>query len=1192
MVNAIKDNFDKDDLVKFQELLLDAEKPLYEGCPDFTKLFAIVRLLNLKDSQAWRTIDENFPEIAEDPRNLRLGISADEVDVTIKNRHHNTGVDTYDVSTKDNFNLRSIMLWTINDYHVLGTLGGCPRYLPYNHPFRKQKKAFNGQQEFLPAPIPMTGEQKYNKVQHIENKYGKGKQTNNKASKNKEDMSERGRKIQKHKRNTTKEEDSSSQVNGQNEKNVAESLVGTLLHVLGKTIDRVNARLDLAELGVKLKLFAMQEEDKTTLPPAGYTLANVEKDTFCEMLHNIRVLQGRNKPEGCIAEETITKETIEFFSEYHKSIETIGIPPDKHETDENEEGKPLSAANQESQASFENKKPRGFLTAKGRGSRNGVKEKRDSVVNYPNMVHGDVNPNSDTSIKTNTLNNLGKSPGNEIVNHEMPSSSISTTPVLFGTLNMLNMGPISYVNVGSAVPTSYNKNGSEQKLEANLPNDADYDVWLPLASVHEELDTRKKPFVLNTSIRCSTCLLFGHSLDDCPKAAPKRVDKCKGHIPMADDEGFIEVNQKKSCVNYGGNKHFESVLVKPKTQYLPKAKQSTAGTCNSPKMAPLASTNKALISDYNKESPSNNGNGFSIRNLFEALNVDDLIIEEVATGSKEQEGYILFGLPGSRQQKFLVLRFLTSRSSKVSNDDTAVTQRRLEDKQPEEKTNTDCLVKEQEKEYQTRWKIKTGNVLDSCNQRSTQQYKKSRVAKYLGVVGIQQQNGLVDETNVTLFAKVHCFLIQSGLSKVFWAEDTTMSTYLVNRSSLSAIGFIKPIDMLRIFGWLASIKKGMLEPVKVKCIFLVYHKNIMGNKLWRLDDVTSKVVLYRNMGFNESEEYKKTFIGSSVGTGSMQVLHGFEFEVEPLGNHTFEVEPQENVDQGAGLQEVQSQDLIYYHLARDREQHLACELFGYREDINEAAFAVVVVEKIYAHESPTFNNTVACEVISKWKAGMKDDMDAWLDVYVLSNNDMVFSCGCKAEIWATKGLLDKAKGNVLGMEIVRNQSDGFDRGLQTYVQVFMDFDYTMGRSITRYGFMILGCAGSLKANLQHMEALSTTKAGYMTFTEAWKKYMALTEAVKEAIWLRGLLEELGVELNRVTVNCDNQGAIHLSRNHVFYERSKYINVRYHFIREVLEAKKVKVLKVGTEHNVADALMKVVPGHKLQHCLELLSVGIG
>ncbi|GKG11128.1 hypothetical protein Tco_0342528 [Tanacetum coccineum] len=96
----------------------------------------------------------------------------------------------------------------------------------------------------------------------------------------------------------------------------------------------------------------------------------------------------------------------------------------------------------------------------------------------------------------------------------------------------------------------------------------------------------------------------------------------------------------------------------------------------------------------------------------------------------------------------------------VSSDDTAVAQRRLEDKKPEEKTDTDCLVKGQEKEYQTGWKIKTG---------------------------LQQQNGLVKETNVTLLATVRCFLIQSGLSKVLWAEDTTMSTYLVTRLDLKRL---------------------------------------------------------------------------------------------------------------------------------------------------------------------------------------------------------------------------------------------------------------------------------------------------------------------------------------------------------------------------------------------------------------------
>ncbi|GJW94432.1 zinc finger, CCHC-type containing protein [Tanacetum coccineum] len=287
-------------------------------------------------------------------------------------------------------------------------------------------------------------------------------------------------------------------------------------------------------------------------------------------------------------------------------------------------------------------------------------------------------------------------------------------------------------------------------------------------------------------------------------------------------------------------------------------------------------------------------------------------------------------------------------------------------------------------EYRTGWKIKTE---------------------------IQQQNGLVEETNVTLLAKVRCFLFL----------------------------------YVRVFGWLASIKQGMLEPVKVKCIFLGYRKGIVGNKLWRSDDVTSKVVLYRNMGFNESGEYKKTFIGSGVGTSSVQVLQGVEFEVEPQEDHTFEVEPHGNVD------------------------HVV-------EDSNEAVFAVAAVGKIYAHESLTFNNTVACEVISKWKARLKDDMDARSDVYVLSNGCKKCSDDIDGYYWEyTPGDCDVEKNG--------KWSCIYAVGSQEYQMVCTRLDIASAD------------VGRVKANLQHMEALSTTEAGYMTFTEAWKK----------EIWLKGLL---------------------------------------------------------------------------------------
>ncbi|GJR26138.1 hypothetical protein Tco_1102370 [Tanacetum coccineum] len=67
------------------------------------------------------------------------------------------------------------------------------------------------------------------------------------------------------------------------------------------------------------------------------------------------------------------------------------------------------------------------------------------------------------------------------------------------------------------------------------------------------------------------------------------------------------------------------------------------------------------------------------------------------------------------------------------------------------------------------------------------------------------------------------------------------SGWFIDGSPSSAIGFKMPIDMLGFFGWLDSIKQGMLELVKVKCIFLGYRKGIVGNKILRLDDITSKL---------------------------------------------------------------------------------------------------------------------------------------------------------------------------------------------------------------------------------------------------------------------------------------------------------------------------------------------------------------
>ena len=110
-------------------------------------------------------------------------------------------------------------------------------------------------------------------------------------------------------------------------------------------------------------------------------------------------------------------------------------------------------------------------------------------------------------------------------------------------------------------------------------------------------------------------------------------------------------------------------------------------------------------------------------------------------------------------------------------------------------------------------------------------------------------------------------------------------------------------------------------------------------------------------------------------------------------------------------------------------------------------------------------------------------------------------------------------------------------------------------------------------------ALSTTEA----------EYIALAEAVKEALWLKGILEELGFKQEQVVVHCDSQSAIHLSKNIVFHERTKHIDVKLHFLRDIVAKGMVKVNKIATEINPADIMTKVIQVGKFNNALNLLKI---
>ena len=99
----------------------------------------------------------------------------------------------------------------------------------------------------------------------------------------------------------------------------------------------------------------------------------------------------------------------------------------------------------------------------------------------------------------------------------------------------------------------------------------------------------------------------------------------------------------------------------------------------------------------------------------------------------------------------------------------------------------------------------------------------------------------------------------------------------------------------------------------------------------------------------------------------------------------------------------------------------------------------------------------------------------------------------------------------------------------------------------------------------------------MSTTEA--EYIACGEACKELVWLQGFLRELRYENSGCTLFSDSQSAIHLAKNATFHSRTKHIDVRYHFIRSLIESKVVILEKINTKYNVADMFTKIVASSK-------------
>lgn len=105
-------------------------------------------------------------------------------------------------------------------------------------------------------------------------------------------------------------------------------------------------------------------------------------------------------------------------------------------------------------------------------------------------------------------------------------------------------------------------------------------------------------------------------------------------------------------------------------------------------------------------------------------------------------------------------------------------------------------------------------------------------------------------------------------------------------------------------------------------------------------------------------------------------------------------------------------------------------------------------------------------------------------------------------------------------------------------------------------FTLFGTIVTWRANQQSIIDFSTTKP----------KYITLVKGLKEAMWLKCMIGELGISQGCVKIHCNRHSATYLVNDQVYHERKIHIDIWLHFFRDMVESKEIVVEKVTSKDN--------------------------
>jgi hypothetical protein len=116
------------------------------------------------------------------------------------------------------------------------------------------------------------------------------------------------------------------------------------------------------------------------------------------------------------------------------------------------------------------------------------------------------------------------------------------------------------------------------------------------------------------------------------------------------------------------------------------------------------------------------------------------------------------------------------------------------------------------------------------------------------------------------------------------------------------------------------------------------------------------------------------------------------------------------------------------------------------------------------------------------------------------------------------------------------------------------------------------------------------KQSTVSLSTAEAEYIAIVACCTQVLWMKKTLTDIQVEDDDpIPIYCDNTSAISISKNPVMNSKTKHIPMKYHFLREQVVEKNIRVEYVGTKEQVADIFTKPLPQEAFEYLHQRLGV---